>query len=497
MPSVRRFALLACLFHAAAAVAAPAAPETFGDVVRFGDDDALHGKFTGFSAESGATFLRKGYAAPFALRADDLDCVEFGTSAAAPGEGADDVQVVFNNGDLLRGKLEEWTPETVTLATWHSGRLTFKADFVRAIRPGKSRLARVVDGVGKLADWRAYNGEQSDGKITADGALAISNCTSFHRALPFPARFKMEMEITGDREALGFTVLGDPTGIENTCVCRSGYHVDFNNGMVSISRLSPQAAAHGEQPKSLCVRPCRLDPRATRIVLLADAHAKTMELQVDGRSVAVFTDPAGFPTGTTMTAEGSSNGVLYLSRLSLAPWAGPVGPVAASPRAQADTAILANGDLVTGTLQGVHGGRAAFKTEFAVMDIPLERIVSIDLGARFKAVPATAVGESKVAFGESDSLTLRLESVGVDKITGQSAIVGPCTIGRASASRIEFNLGAPFRVKRAEEERKREEEFKRRMAEESGESAEEIPMDGDAPEGPTAPEDAEPADPGE
>lgn len=426
--------------------AKPVSPEVksvdaFGSRLRFAGGDTLRGALVSFDAASGLAWKHKDGLAPFLFRADNLDRVDLSTFA--PKKEAVDLRLSLNNGDILLGKLVEFTPASVTLDTWYAGRLVVPTDAVRSLAPIKNSQGFILAGFGKLADWKFQNGGAQQMRIH-DGQASLSNGVWAGRELELPAKYKVDLEIVGGAPQFMLAVMAD--GVQfygGNC-----FTVQFNGGNGWVQKCMSK----GNNNRTENIGNFRVAPHEGNFVLslCIDTEARTMTTLVHGKAVHTAAIPADFKPGKHLVL-GGQNGTIRFAKLQVEPWSGQVeGMGAAAKRPPHDIMVLANKDQMSGDLLGIKDGKASFKAEFATMEVPLDRIRHFDLSAKNSRVPKNpkdvAKNEVRFFFSEGERLTVALDGIKDGKLTGTSPVFGSCKAELAAFQKAVFNLEAPFRA---------------------------------------------------
>lgn len=418
---------------------APKAAVPFSDRMLLGNKDVFHGDFLGFSEAGGVVWKHQDSEASFTLKPANLDRIELNqtTPRSEPG----DILVRFNNGDTLVGRLTEYTPEQTTVETWFAGKMSFKSDTIRSLSPSGGNPDFLIQGFGKPTDWKTFNGNPGDVKI-ADDKLSVNNNSGAARELPFPAKFKLDMDLPQSANRAPFIgILAEQPDRNSNC-----YAIQINNNYVSVSRMSQNGGGRGMNNFQFVN-----NKRTVHLSICGDADAKTLYFYINDKLAGTVTDGAAFPKGKHLCLTGW-NGEQKFSNLALSAWGGPsdtVGGVPAMP--EKDSATLGNKDQVSGKLLAIRGGKASFQTEFATMEIPLERVKRMDLSKLSNRSPKPANNDILFCFNNTDHLTVHLGTIKDGKAAVNSETFGNFTLDLNAAKKLLFNLNAPFRTKAGDE----------------------------------------------
>ena len=426
--------------------ATPATPPAlvrvpFSDRIMLGNKDAFHGNFLAFSKEGGIEWQHPDCAAPFQFKTGSLDRIDL--NQTVPQKSDADILILFNNGDTLAGKLVEYTPAQTVVETWFGGRLTFKSDSMRSLSPTQVAAADfLVKGFGKKSDWKIFNGSDTDITVS-DDKLATNNGTGAARELPFPPKFKLDIEFSRQAQSnLYISLLGDQPD-------RGGnsYGIQLANNYVQVMRQTKNGGGRGLNNFQYMT-----SKKTLKLTICGDAETKTLVFFLNDKQLGIVNDPADFPKGKYLSLTGW-NGEQKFTGLTLSAWNGSVA--SASGKAQVpeqDTVNLANKDQVSGQLLAIRGGNASLKTEFATMEIPLARIKRLDLSKASNRSPKPAKGDIQFCFDATEHLTLQLNAIKGGLASATSETFGECTLNLNAAKKLVFNLDAPFRKEKDEAE---------------------------------------------
>lgn len=406
------------------------------DEAVFAGNETLHGRLESFSKQSGLTWRHPEALAPLVFKAGGLLQVELARDGAKFRSKA---LVRLANGDVLPGDLVSYSPEKVVLDTPYAGRLTLDGACV-------SRLffntgGEIVEGFGKITDWRIQDNGRRDGIRIADGKLEISGYSWLSRELPFGEQFRLEVAGSpgGGLLHMGFC-LDKPMGRGDQ---PSGYFLYLQG-----NRLIVYSYDRGNH-QNLAQFTIKGDIQyPARVVVSGDAQAKTLTFSVNGHQVGLVRNIKPFQTGKFLALGSNGGGTVY-SKLSLTPGLA-VMPAAAG--AADDSVRFGNQDKAGGKLLWVKEGKAAFKTEAGILEFPVERLVQVDL-AGTKRKQARQAGDTRLYFAEGGAhLTLTLDKIVDGKAIGSCENLGPCSVDLSALQKIRFNLPMPGAPKPKEQE---------------------------------------------
>jgi hypothetical protein len=101
---------------------------------------------------------------------------------------------------------------------------------------------------------------------------------------------------------------------------------------------------------------------------------------------------------------------------------------------------LSNQDKISGRLLSIRDGTMEFGTEFATMQVPLERVAAIATAGEGRTEAARRPTDVRAVFGRKGSITLTVSQWDDRQVVGESAGLGIVKVVPWAFSRIEFNL---------------------------------------------------------
>ncbi len=426
----------------------PAPPPAAGvpepDALRLAGGDELHGCFGGYSVQNGLVWRHPEGLAPLQFAPGSLDCIELHPPASSK-DAAADMLMVFTNGDSLAGKLVEYTPKQTVVET-PSGRFAFDSAAVRALAPVRGGGGRWLDGIGREEDWKMLNVDGARGTMKiADGKMILSKRAVVTREAAFGAQFRLELEFEGAKGApvFGFLLDTDDEAKIKARKC-SFYAVSCHGGGGEVMRVSQGGKGAGEGFQMLGQLRFQFKPGVNRLAVAADANARTLTFFLNEKQVGEVKDPGSFLTGKYLVVGAENNGDVTITGLSLTGGQFTGGTAAKGPAA-ADQLLLANQDQASGQLLFIRDGKASFKTDFATLEIPLERIATLALAHSPQPAKPAGRADAMVFFQDATRLTLHLESAKEGEVTGHSEVLGDCRLRGVAVQKIVFNLSGAFR----------------------------------------------------
>lgn len=402
-------------------------------VLRFFNGDRLHGRLLGAAAATGLRWSHPTARTVIEFAAGDVAVVRLAPPGPARRSTAA-ARVVLTNGDELRGTVVALDGETLTLETGYAGTLALRRVMVRSVQPNLGAAAPVYQGPNAADDWRLQGGN----RVWAfrNGAFYGNGNGMIGRDVRLPDRARIEFDAAWQV----------PTHFQ------VGFYTDtleMMNGNCYLLSFSGNAAqlhrSNRNRGGEIVGNPATLENwmrrSRARIGLLVDKPKQTITLLVDDRVVKQWTDPnefAGHGTGLVFGLYGP--GVLRLSNIVVSEWSGEVDPTLPEAAPAEDAIRFANNDRVSGRLKGIAKRQVTFVTPFATLTVPLERVIEFHLSAAAAERARRRAEDVRAVFHDGGSVTLALDKLDEQTLTGHSENFGRASFARAAFRELRFNL---------------------------------------------------------
>lgn len=370
------------------------------------------------------------------------------------------VQPTFGEtvGDVLLGRLQELTPESIVLDTWFGGTVSLKRSMVKSLQiistgPGSyfgPNNIKEWSTAGSKDAWHFSGGSlvsRSNGSVGRDVGLTEKSHISFDAAWKNTMRFRVQLYSSDVSDA-------SPDAY---------YDVNFNRTYAYL-RTRGKVANGGAIARGGRWQQIQTPRDATRahFDIFIDRKTGTITIYLNGKHACILQsqspDPSNLGTGLTFIAE--ERYPVEISNINVSPWNGTSFPnqKAAAPSPDPDAKkdkdkkddaagqpphriILKNGDTVPGTVGKVQDDRMIVETKYTPIRIPLNRIKSLSLGADGDQ-PRKYAGDVRAWFHEGGHVTIKLTAFKEGKISGYSQAYGDVTFDLRAFSRIDFHIYA-------------------------------------------------------
>ena len=353
-------------------------------------------------------------------------------------------------GDTIRGKITELTPESIKLDTWYGGMVSLKRSMVKSLtilNMGKGNY----HGPNSLAEWTQSENQPSkpnethwsffNNKLISNGTggigkhveLAEKSYISFDASWQKTMQFKLQL-YTNDITSTS----------PSAC-----YEVNFpNNSNAYLRTVMGARIRGGGRWTNLETKPSGTQ---AHFDIFIDRKTGSITIYIDGGRACVLQsqdpDPENLGKAIAFVSENNAPGI-ELSNISIIPWNGTTlpdvmqqfdknGPGAADQSPH--QIILVNGDVVPGTVGVVEQGRMIIETKHTPIRVPLGKIHSLSLGTS-REEPKKYREDVRAWFHSGGFVTLKLASMTRSTISGFNQALGDVTLELAAFRRIDFHI---------------------------------------------------------
>ena len=406
-----------------------------GDTLRFLNGDVLHGRLVAVGPEF-ITWQHLETRRLIEFRTSGLADVQF--EPRAPGRLASpfssgSVRVGLANGDEIPGSIVSLNGEKLELQTGYAGKITIPRKMLRLVAPARVSATAVYEGPKSMQGWRAANADDKVWDLKKN-ALVAHAAGMIGRDIELPGLASVEFDL-GWKGQLAFAL-----GLYCTSLNENdsdGYAIMLGEGTADLLKSrhgnSEQVGGNAEVPSL-----AQMDRVHVKIYVNHNRH--TFTLLLDGVNVRQWTDRAGFhPHGKLMLLASQGETIVKVSNLRVAAWNGrPEAQEMEGAAAGEDVMRLSNGDRMSGKLEKIDNGRAAFYTAHGTLAVPLQKIEDLILPGRV-AHDAGKHGEARAFLGGTSRVTMAVEKWDAKQVVASGPGFGRATFATASIQRLEFH----------------------------------------------------------
>ena len=408
------------------------------DVLKFRNADLLHGTLVSGSATDGVRWSHPQARSPLVFGLEGLHEIQLGDAAKARAGTRTLVQLT--NGDSLAGELTALTADTLTLQTWYAGSVTIKRNMIAGLRPNIGASISLYTGPNSLAEWERPNRGNSGWSFRNGALIAVGGGGNpIGRDLKLPDMVNLECDIAWQGYP-GFYML---LFVENF---DDYYSTECYGLQISGTTINLQRARRGSGMNNVesALNLNDLQRKGkVHLGLKINKPKRTFALFLDDKLIKQWTDDNEFTgkgTGVGFVAQGQP---IRISNIIVSEWDGRLDLDGGGKAAEEDFLRLANGDKLSGKLGTIANGQVALTTSFATMQVPLERVVEVLLGTKNSAKARRQTNDMYAFFADGSRVTLALERLDNQQLTGASENYGRLAAQRTAFQRLQFNIYEP------------------------------------------------------
>lgn len=409
------------------------------DLLQFDNKDGIHGTLVSYSeGEYGLKWRHEHVKDPILFSLANVSKIKLATrKAVADTTGA---SVTLSNEDVLMGKIVSLDGEKLVLDTWYAGRINIEKVMIKAIHPGTKGSTAIFEGPSDLASWTVQNhGNLQAWKFRNNALYALQAYPIGRMIDKMPDSVDIEFEVAwrGYPQFI-FAFLTDNLQqyygncymlqVSNTSVHM--YRCNRNGNQQSLGNANVQEFANATNGKA-------------KLNIMVDKENKSIVLMVNDKVVKQFAASSGFSgLGKGILFQPQTQGNFKLSKIRVSSWGGklPSEGGATTGEGTDDTIRFVNGDKVTGSLLSIADGTAEFKTSYATLTIPVERVVAVSMAPDNMERARRNKSDVKASFASGGAVTVQMASVGSSKLKGSSENFGMVTMPVAAFKSLEFNI---------------------------------------------------------
>ena len=420
---------------------APAVLVKTEDVLKFKNADTLHGSLVSANPDDGVRWSREDAKGAISFTLANVSEVQF-ANVATPRPVGPHAVARLTNGDSLSGELVALTEDALKLQTWYAGELTVKRPMIASLEPGLGTVSVLYSGPNALTEWQQKGGGGSGrGWTLKKGALVAaggSGGMTIGRDVKLPDMASIECDVAW-MGYVNFYMLFYAENFENyyNSDC---YALQISSGTIYLQRCQRNSGMNNVD-QYVNVESLQRKNKA-HIALKVNKQKKTVALFIDGSMIKQWTDRADFTgkgTGIGFVTQGQPTRV---SNIVVSEWDGKLDldTGGAAKPGEEDLVRLVNGDKLSGHLNTIANGQLNFVTSYAKLEIPLARVAEIVMAAKTAEKPRRQANDLRAFFADGGRLTLSLEKLNPDTLSGGSECFGKASFQRGAFQRLQFNI---------------------------------------------------------
>lgn len=412
----------------------PAPPDpALSDTLRFLNGDLMHGKLVAIDAQKSVRWKTPEVVAEIEFSVSKLARIQVPPPRHEPPAARDGlVAVRLTNGDELTGGLLSLDAEKLVLDTDYAGRLALARKRLKSLSSLRAGAGLIYEGPTEAEGWQGGRGAWK----YADGAFTTTRNSTIARDLKMPPLAHLEFNLAW-RGNLQLIVNLYSDGLEE--YGNNTYMLQLNGGYVYLQRSRRNGAGQNLGQVEVAGLQAR---NAAHVEIFANQQAGTISLLLNGLLVKQWREPQEWVgDGTAVLFSQQGTAYTRLSDIRLTQWDGKLPDPAAPPAKSADDSVaLLNHDKISGELKTIQNGKMTFATAFATMDIPFDRVSTIEFAGAKTELAETNAAAVKAVFAHHGSVTFVLQKWEAGQATGASSNFGQATFKTTAFNQIYFNL---------------------------------------------------------
>jgi hypothetical protein len=223
----------------------------------------------------------------------------------------------------------------------------------------------------------------------------------------------------------------------------NSYILNISSNYIYLQRYS-----RNEGNDSIGQAECRrlMEKNSAHFTILVNKKLKAFTIMVNGSLVQQASDSRGEfcgKGGIISFYNSGSYGALKIKNILVAKWDGRIPNAAAeSDESTKDNIVFSNEDKVTGKLKSIESGQITFETEFAALNVPIERAKSIRFSNEGSQVAKRNTNDIKAYFNSDESMTVDIQKILNGKISGKSENFGAAEFSLNAFKKLALNIYA-------------------------------------------------------
>lgn len=351
--------------------------------------------------------------------------------------------IYLSNGDVLPGQILELNETEAVVSTWYAGEIKVLRSMIKSIRFGEKNdkliLARMPKNERQMKkDWKMtgnWNFENDTMISTQNGYLSRDMTETDKLAMSFV------LARSGNSNAEIYLFADAEKGTSSPA-----YVFRFNQNYVNC--YVKEEGGRSRYFGNLYYNDNGESVNELSVQIYADKQAHQFHLVVNGNPLQVVrpNKSSKRPKFNGLVIASSSNRTMKISKLLIKKWDGSLdldlnSETNEDEETKADKVTFTNADMVSGKLLTILNGEASFKTDFATMTIPVDRMASLrfaDTGLerarRQKMDVRGVIGDG------SGGLTFELLNYKDGNLKVRSENFGEAIVTRKLFSDLQFNI---------------------------------------------------------
>lgn len=407
-------------------------PDT--DLLFFLNGDRLSGVLENVDDENGLVWKHPDAASETVFVLDNLKEIQFKYDPDKVDDLATLPRVELTNGDQYRGRIVRMDAESLEIDSPLGGKIKLRSDMIRSIRPVAGSTA-VYSGPNSIEEWDQNNSGDNKWEFK-NNAIYSSNHNQIAgmklENLPDKISFEFIMEWKGNPNLMVGFWGQDTMNVNQNC-----YTLAIQNSYLRCYRNYNKIGRN--DLGNAQVRQEMQDGKVD-VQLLLNRENKEVLVMFDGNLVARWTDTFdGKIKGDAIMFGSMGNTPMKVSRISVREWDGELKMDSPDKPQPLDQLITTNGDVFAGNLEKIEMDVLYFKNEYAVFEVPVDRVSEISFAKSSRAVPRLQAGDVEIFFPNKERITLKLLKLDGLQMLGTSEVSGEVTLQKKYFAEMKMN----------------------------------------------------------
>ncbi|MSU63020.1 MAG: hypothetical protein EXS31_11610 [Pedosphaera sp.] len=432
------------------AVPVSAATMARREEVRFRNGDTLYGRLQTFDPGEGLRWRNPDAAEPIQFKVENVLEVGLADPETVPAVGPNACFVRLTNRDELIGDLVTFDAQSLTIETWHAGRLIIPRKMVEFIQPKGSPGTPIFEGPTGLDGWTIGKvvstavGDPGEWKFR-EGAFYATKAASIARDVKLPDMSVLEFDLAWRGSFhLAIALYTDHFQPVNLASKETGpdfggfYSLQLNNYYVNVLAVTKADPIRylGQVP----LAPTFSQKNSSHVEIRCYKAKNLMALVLDGVLVKAWIDPSGFTgMGTGIRIVHQGQGSSRISGLRVTEWDGQFEEKPSNtPDSTTDLVRLRNGDKLQGNIETVRDGKLFFASATGTVEVPLARVKQMEMAGKRLEKPAASLKLTRASLARGGVVSVVLEKADDEGWTVTSPVFGKALFRRLAVSRLQF-----------------------------------------------------------
>ncbi len=428
-------------------------PLTSGnDKLEFLNGDVLRGKILGIKGN--VEFYSELLKSNININSSGIYKINFDSVIKTRTNALGNSVVGLTSGDSFSANFISLDSDKLNIETWFCGRISIPRQRLKSLIPS-SGASLIYDGPNGMDGWTIHNpgyfvnviapGARQGVVANQPQAPWIFTNNAFYsvgqgaigRFFELPEKISIDFDISWYGN-LGFSIFffSDTISpyVSSSYMMLFTYRAAYLHRRGNVSGMGVTVLGSVEIPE------LAKDSKAN-ISIKVDKDQKIIALFVNGKFLQAWKDENDFVSnGKAIVLNQQSVAKLKISNIRITRWDGRIEDTQANTnKITSDIVKLANKDVIEGKVVSITNNLLTIQTDYAKLDIPLDRISSINFADIKQDETAKDVQLVKGFLTDYGSFSFLIEEFSRDKIIGSCPGIGKIVFAPSSFRVLQFN----------------------------------------------------------